>query len=62
MRSKKLLSDFFKDSKFTRRQKENQWLLCDADDNILWVIGHRASAMCCVDDATKTILSAEVDT
>lgn len=40
MRGKKLMSKFFKDQKFSKIQKENQWLLC-SENQIVWVIGHR---------------------
>lgn len=38
-----LISDYLSDHKFSRRQKESVWLLCDADGEILWIVGHRAS-------------------
>jgi tRNA(Ile)-lysidine synthase len=40
MKGKKLISKFFKDQKFSKIQKENQWLLC-SENQIIWVIGHR---------------------
>ncbi len=45
MKGSKLVSDYFSDNKFTQRQKETTWLLCDAADHILWIAGHRATAV-----------------
>lgn len=39
---KKLLSKFFKDEKYSSIEKENQWLLTDANQQIIWIIGKRA--------------------
>ena len=41
MQGKKKLSKFFKDDKFSILEKENTWLLCNADNEIIWVINHR---------------------
>ena len=41
MQGKKKLSKFFKDEKFSLLEKENTWLLCNADNEIIWVINHR---------------------
>lgn len=38
----KKLSKYFKDNKFSKIEKENCQILCDAQDRILWVVGHRA--------------------
>jgi len=40
MSQRKRLSDFFIDLKFSKIDKENQWLLCSGVD-IVWVIGQR---------------------
>jgi len=40
MSGKKKLSKFFKDEKFSQKQKEDTWLLC-SNDQILWIIDHR---------------------
>lgn len=57
MKGSRLLSDFFSDLKLSLRERESQWLLCDADDQILWVIGRRADGRCAVTDATRTLVS-----
>ncbi|WP_439132641.1 tRNA lysidine(34) synthetase TilS [Polaribacter sp.] len=41
MQGKKKLSKFFKDEKFSLLEKENTWLLCNSNNEILWVINHR---------------------
>lgn len=42
MTGQKKLSKFFKDEKYNLRQKEDQWLLCDATNTVVWVVGKRA--------------------
>lgn len=37
----KKLSKYFKDEKFSKPEKENTWLLVDAEDRILYVMGKR---------------------
>ena len=59
MKGTKLLSDFFCDEKMTLLEKEQQLLLCDADDNILWVVGRRASAVAVVTSETERVLVAK---
>lgn len=41
MKGKKKLSKFFKDEKFSLFDKENIWLLCNAQNELIWVINHR---------------------
>ena len=50
MKGSKLLSDFFVDQKFTDEQKKNVFLLVSAENEILWVVGHR------IDDRFKVTL------
>ena len=42
MKGKKLLSKFYKDSKYSQQQKEEQWLLCK-EDEVIWVVGVRCN-------------------
>ena len=58
MKGSKLLSDFFVDQKFTETQKENVFLLLSADNQILWVVGHRIDDRFKIDNRTTTVLSA----
>jgi tRNA(Ile)-lysidine synthase len=41
MKGKKKLSKYFKDEKLSLLEKNNTWLLCNADNNIIWIIGMR---------------------
>ena len=41
MQGKKKLSKYFKDEKFSLIDKENTWLLCDAENQIMWIVNHR---------------------
>ena len=59
MKGSKLLSDFFVDQKFTEAQKENVFLLVTADNQILWVVGHRIDDRFKVTSETKSILLCE---
>ena len=44
MNGSKLVSDLFADLKLDHCDKRDSWLL-EADGNILWILGHRASAL-----------------
>ncbi|HLV64016.1 tRNA lysidine(34) synthetase TilS [Galbibacter sp.] len=56
MRGRKKLSKYFKDEKFSLIEKENQWLLCNGDDEIIWIIGQRADDRFKITDRTTEIL------
>lgn len=60
MLGSQLVSDYFSNHKFTRLQRETCWLLVDADDNILWLVGHRASALASVTAATRRVLQVSL--
>ncbi|WP_300434686.1 tRNA lysidine(34) synthetase TilS [Christiangramia sp.] len=55
MKGKKKLSDFFKDEKFSLPEKEHTWILC-SDDEIVWIINHRADNRFAVEDSDTKIL------
>ena len=48
MKGRKLVSDFLTDRKLTLIEKQRQWCLTDAHNNILWVVGQR------INDGNKT--------
>src|SRR5690606_36448186 len=56
MRWRKKLSKYSKDEKFSLIEKENQWLLCNGDDEIIWIIGQRADDRFKITDRTTEIL------
>lgn len=56
LKGSKKLSKFFKDEKYSLADKERQWLLCDAQDRIVWVLGKRADNRFRVDEHTESIL------
>lgn len=53
---KKVLRKYFKDEKYSLYDKENQWLLTDSTDQILWVVGRRADERFRPTPHTKEIL------
>jgi tRNA(Ile)-lysidine synthase len=55
MTGSKKLSDFFTDLKFSKIDKENQWLLCSGD-KIAWIIGQRIDDRFKIDRNSKRIL------
>ena len=61
MKGSKLLSDFFVDQKFTEAQKKNVFLLVSADNQILWVIGHRIDDRFKITDATKSVFVCRLE-
>jgi len=55
MTGNKKLSKFFKDEKIPLNEKENIWILL-SEENIIWVIGHRADGRFKVSGKTKNAL------
>ena len=53
MQGKKKLSKYFKDEKFSLFEKENTWLLCTAENEIIWVINHRQDKRFSINNLTK---------
>ena len=61
MHGKKKLSKYFKDEKISLLEKQNIWLLCNADDAIIWVIGMRKDNRYKIEKTTtKTYLKITV--
>lgn len=55
MKGSKLVSDVFADLKLDHNAKQNTWLL-EADGDILWILGHRASRLYSVDSESQNYL------
>ena len=60
MKGSRLVSDFFSDMKLSLIEKERQWLLCDADGNIVWVVGHRANGRFAVTGETEEVVRIKI--
>ena len=60
MKGSKLLSDFFVDQKFTEAQKQNVLLLLSAENEILWVVGHRIDDRFKVTSETKSVFRCDL--
>ena len=60
MKGKKKLSKFFKDEKMSTFDKNNTWLLCDAKDQIIWIIGKRQDRRFEVNNDTKYIIKISI--
>lgn len=56
MQGKKKLSKYFKDEKFSLLEKEHTWLLCNADNEIIWVINQRQDSRLSIKNTSKNIL------
>ena len=56
MKGKKKISKYFKDEKLSLTEKENSWLLCNANEAIIWIVGKRADARYSVTKQTKKTL------
>ncbi|WP_019039240.1 tRNA lysidine(34) synthetase TilS [Psychroflexus tropicus] len=59
MKGKKKLSDFLKDEKVSPHKKSNQLVLCNGNDDIIWVLSLRTDNRYKVDQATDKILKIE---
>ena len=56
MTGKKLLNDFMTDLKMSLSEKRRQWVLVDADNQIIWVVGRRIDHRYRVGDGTMHIM------
>ena len=61
MRGTKLVSDFFNDNNFTTFQKKTTPILVDANDQIVWIVGHRIDDRFKITEKTKTIYEIKVE-
>ncbi|QNM84707.1 tRNA lysidine(34) synthetase TilS [Polaribacter pectinis] len=60
MQGKKKLSKYFKDEKLSLLEKEQTWLLCNAKNEIIWVIGKRQDNRFLVQDTSKEIVKVSI--
>lgn len=56
MKGSKLVSDYLTDRKRTTLEKEEQLVITDAKDSIVWLVGERPAAPYCITNGTKEIL------
>jgi tRNA(Ile)-lysidine synthase len=56
MKGSKLISDYLTDRKKNAFEKQNQLVMLDADGNVLWLIGERPDARCCITSGTINAL------
>lgn len=56
MQGKKKVSKYFKDEKFSLFDKENTWLLCNAENEVIWIVNHRQDRRFLASKATKSPL------
>jgi tRNA(Ile)-lysidine synthase len=61
MNGKKKISKFYKDEKMSLLDKENCWLLCDATDSVVWVVGKRTDNRFAVNETTNRILNIKIN-
>jgi tRNA(Ile)-lysidine synthase len=59
MQTFKKLSDFFIDEKYSLIAKQQQWILCSADD-IIWIVGDRIDDRFKITTQTKNVYIAEI--
>ena len=57
MKGSKLVSDYLTDRKKNAFEKQEQLVLLDADDNVLWLVGERPDARCCITENTIKALT-----
>ena len=60
MKGSRLVSDFLTDLKINLFDKRRQWILTDAQGQILWVVGHRMDHRCRVTDSTQKVVVVEL--
>ena len=61
MKGSKLLSDFFNDLGFSAYQKQNVWVMEDANGLILWVVGYRINDKVKILNSTKVIFQCDLE-
>ncbi len=61
MKGKKKVSKFFKDQKLSIFEKNDAWLLCDANDSIIWIVNHRLDERVKITGKTTKILNIKLN-
>ena len=56
MQGKKKLSKYFKDEKLSLLEKENTWLLCNSENEIIWVLNYRQDNRFSLKNTSNNIL------
>ncbi len=59
MRGTKLVSDYLTDCKKSIIDKKRQLVVTDARGEIVWLVGERPSARCCINEKTREVLRLE---
>lgn len=60
LKGSKLLSDFFVDNKFSQNEKENLWILEDADNVMVWLVGWRISEEVKITSLTRRVFECRL--
>lgn len=60
MKGKKKVSKYFKDEKLSLIDKENTWLLCSDQNEIIWIVGKRQDRRFTVSENTKNSIKIRV--
>jgi len=62
MTGKKKLSKYFKDEKISLLEKQNTWLLCNNNNEIIWVVNHRQDNRFLAREATNNLFKITIIT
>jgi tRNA(Ile)-lysidine synthase len=60
MAGKKKLSKYFKDEKISLLEKQNIWILCNNNDEIIWVVNHRQDNRFIAKKATNNLFKITI--
>lgn len=60
MNGRKKISKYFKDEKKSLIEKENTWLLCTNNNEVIWIVGMRQDKRFSVNNTTKNILKISI--
>ena len=60
MAGKKKLSKYFKDEKISILEKQNIWILCNNNDEIIWVVNHRQDNRFIAKEATNDLFKITI--